>query len=51
MHQIWFLREQGVSLYFTMDAGPNVKLLFLAPDTAAVQQHFPNVEVVIPFLQ
>ena len=49
MHQIWFLREQGVSLYFTMDAGPNVKLLFLAPDTGVVQQHFPGVEVVTPF--
>ncbi len=49
MHQVWTLREQGLPLYFTMDAGPNVKLLFQAPDTATVQQHFPEVEVVIPF--
>lgn len=49
MHRIWELRDQGLALYFTMDAGPNVKLLFQAADTALIQQHFPGVEVVAPF--
>jgi|APTNR8051073442_1049403.scaffolds.fasta_scaffold00006_122 diphosphomevalonate decarboxylase len=49
MHRIWALREAGLALFFTMDAGPNVKLLFLAADTPAVQQHFPGVEIVTPF--
>ncbi len=29
MHKIWQLRQQGIEVYFTMDAGPNLKLLFL----------------------
>jgi len=49
MHRIWTLREQGLPVYFTMDAGPNVKLLFQAADTPAIQQHFPEAEVVAPF--
>ena len=49
MHQIWQAREQGLRLYFTMDAGPNLKLLFMAEDEAAVKAVFPAVEVVAPF--
>jgi diphosphomevalonate decarboxylase len=49
MHRIWALRQQGLPLYFTMDAGPNLKLLFLAEDTAAVKDAFPDVQVVDPF--
>jgi diphosphomevalonate decarboxylase len=49
MHRIWALRETGLALYFTMDAGPNIKLLFLAADTPVVQQHFPGVDIVSPF--
>jgi diphosphomevalonate decarboxylase len=49
LHRTWQLREQGLPLYITMDAGPNVKLLFQAADTATVQRHFPAVDVVTPF--
>lgn len=49
MHRVWALREDGLAVYFTMDAGPNVKLLFQAADTEAIQRHFPGVEVVAPF--
>ncbi|MEM7495163.1 MAG: diphosphomevalonate decarboxylase, partial [Myxococcota bacterium] len=28
MHQVWQARADGVPVYWTMDAGPNVKLLF-----------------------
>lgn len=49
MHKIWELREQGAAIYFTQDAGPNLKLLFLSSDLALVKSHFPMVEVVRPF--
>lgn len=49
MQKIWQLRDEGLALYFTMDAGPNIKLLFEAADEAAVREAFPQVEVVAPF--
>lgn len=49
MQQVWQLREQGLALYFTMDAGPNLKLLFEAGDQAQVEQAFAGLEVVAPF--
>jgi len=35
------LRKQGLTVYFTQDAGPNVKLLFLQEDTDHIKKHFP----------
>jgi diphosphomevalonate decarboxylase len=49
MRRIWQLREEGLELYFTMDAGPNVKLLFLKDVEAAVKAAFPQVRVIAPF--
>jgi diphosphomevalonate decarboxylase len=49
MRKIWALREGGLALYFTMDAGPNLKLLFQASDEARVAAEFPGLEVVAPF--
>ncbi|TAK73552.1 MAG: diphosphomevalonate decarboxylase [Gammaproteobacteria bacterium] len=49
MHQIWALRQQGMELYFTQDAGPNLKLLFLETDTHHVKANFPTVEIVKVF--
>lgn len=49
MHKIWELRRNGLQLYFTQDAGPNLKLLFLAKDAEMVLKQFPNLEVVKPF--
>ena len=42
-------REDGLAVYFTMDAGPNVKLLFLAEDEAAVKSRFGDVLVADAF--
>lgn len=48
--QVW-RQSQGVPVYATVDAGPNVKLLTRAPHVAAVQQwlaaHFPTAQVVV----
>jgi diphosphomevalonate decarboxylase len=49
LRKIWAAREAGLALWFTMDAGPNVKLLFEAQDEARVREVFPGVEVVAPF--
>lgn len=49
MRKIWAARADGLPLWFTMDAGPNVKLLFEAKDEAGVRGLFPGVAVVAPF--
>lgn len=46
--QIQRLREQGLSIFFSQDAGPNLKLFFLATDLKKVQKNFPTLEVVVP---
>jgi diphosphomevalonate decarboxylase len=48
-HRIWDCRHQGLAVYFTQDAGPNLKLLFLAKDLDTVKQGFPELEVIAPF--
>jgi diphosphomevalonate decarboxylase len=37
MHAVWALRQSGVEAYFTMDAGPNVKVLCQPADEPAVE--------------
>lgn len=46
MHRVWNLRQEGLELYFTQDAGPNLKLLFESENTEIVQTHFPAVECI-----
>lgn len=50
MQKVWATREEGLELYFTMDAGPNLKLLFLKENQAAVKARFPKVQVVNPWI-
>lgn len=42
---IWQLRADGIPVYFTQDAGPNVKVLFLQSNLDAVTEKFPNMQV------
>lgn len=49
IQKIWTLRKQGFEVYFTQDAGPNLKLLFLQKDKLKIQNNFPNVEVMALF--
>lgn len=49
MQKVWAAREGGLELYFTMDAGPNLKLLFLKENQAVVKGLFPKVQIVSPF--
>lgn len=49
IHSVWQLRESGVEVYLTMDAGPNVKLICTTQHLAAVKSAFPSVTIVRPF--
>lgn len=51
MHKVWALRNAGINVYFTMDAGPNLKLLFEDQDSAVLKTEFPEMEIVKPFEQ
>ena len=48
-HKIRHLRQQGLPLYFTIDAGPNVKLLFEQDSLNDVGSQFPEAKIVAPF--
>lgn len=50
MRQVWDLRNQGAEIYFTQDAGPNLKLLFVEKDKELVQKQFPTIEIIKPFV-
>ncbi len=45
MHRVWQTRAKGIPVYFTMDAGPNIKLLFLDKDEAAIRNNFPDLQI------
>jgi diphosphomevalonate decarboxylase len=46
MQQVWDLRHNGLELYFTQDAGPNLKLLFLEKNKHRVKAYFPQIEII-----
>ncbi len=48
-HKIWQLRSDGLPLYFTIDAGPNVKILFQAMHQSTVLHTFSDAEIIHPF--
>ena len=48
LHAVRNLRAGGLPVYATMDAGPNVKLLFLEQDGAALQERFPSLRIANP---
>ena len=49
MQTVWQLRKQGIAVYFTMDAGPNLKLLFPETEKPAIKQAFPELSIIEPF--
>lgn len=51
MQKVWALRQQGVPIYFTQDAGPNLKLLFLKQDKERIHHQFNSIEILQPFLE
>lgn len=49
IRKIWQLRREGLACYFTQDAGPNLKMLFLKDQLEGVAEFFPGIEVIRPF--
>jgi diphosphomevalonate decarboxylase len=49
MQRIWEARQEGLSLYFTQDAGPNLKFLFLKKEEECIKSLFPKVHIIYPF--
>jgi diphosphomevalonate decarboxylase len=49
LHRVHTLRASGTEVYATMDAGPNVKLLFLKAAEPALKEAFPGAQVITPF--
>lgn len=47
MHEVRKMREDGVEAYFTMDAGPNVKILCLEKDVAEITTRVTGLEGVL----
>ncbi len=43
------LRNNGLSIYLTIDAGPNIKLLFQRKDAHIVIKEFDSLEIIDPF--
>lgn len=49
MQKVWSLRKQGLLVYFTQDAGPNLKLIFQQSNRAIIEENFPCLQTVEPF--
>ncbi|MEM6897679.1 MAG: diphosphomevalonate decarboxylase [Pseudomonadota bacterium] len=47
--RLWDAREEGLMAFATMDAGANVKLVFLEDSEADVLRLFPDARVIDPF--
>lgn len=44
-HKVWQLRKRGVPVYFTIDAGAHVKLIFTKNYSRIIQKTFPEVMI------
>lgn len=49
IEQVQRIRQSGIPIYFTQDAGPNLQLIFASSQMEVLKQLFPNMEVVAPF--
>lgn len=48
IHRVWQARREGFRVFLTMDAGPNVKLLFLEEHRKLLHKYFPEAEMMNP---
>lgn len=49
IHKVQRIRADGLEVYLTIDAGPNIKLLFLEENEADVVAAFPGLQTINPF--
>lgn len=51
IHRVQQVRREGLEVYLTMDAGPNIKLLFTEEAETQVATVWPGVQIIRPFEQ
>ncbi len=49
IHNVQRVRTEGLEVYLTIDAGPNIKLLFLEENESAIAVAFPGLQTINPF--
>jgi len=49
LDRLWAARRDGLAAYATMDAGANVKLIFLEDSTPQIEALFPDAAIIEPF--
>ncbi len=49
LQTLWQARAEGLACWATLDAGPNIKLIFSEEMTEQVQTLFPEVQIIAPF--
>ncbi len=49
IHKVQRVRAEGLDVYLTIDAGPNIKLLFLEESETAVREAFQKLQIIKPF--
>ena len=49
IHKVHRVRAEGLEVYLTIDAGPNIKLLFLEENEIAVTAAFPGLQTIKSF--
>jgi len=47
--KVYNLRKNGISVFFTQDAGPNIILIFLNDIEKIIQKKFPGINIINPF--
>lgn len=45
IEHVWWLRNEGLPVYFTQDAGPNIKLLFQKRHLKQITLEFPDLHI------
>jgi diphosphomevalonate decarboxylase len=49
IHKVQRIRADGLDVYLTIDAGPNIKLLFLEKNERSAAAAFPGLKTINPF--
>lgn len=49
MQAVWAVRAEGLPVWLTMDAGPNLKLIFEVSAEEVLLERFPQLKVFTPF--
>ncbi|MEM9708020.1 MAG: diphosphomevalonate decarboxylase [Pseudomonadota bacterium] len=51
LERVWAARNEGRTIFATMDAGANVKLIFLEDEAEEMAARFPEAQIIAPFDQ